>query len=237
VLHLHSVAAARLLALATLLVVILAGCGGGSDEDEPSAGAPEEPPATTPVRPDAPSTDGPDEAREDKTTSRPRARRRPARERGRERSRRRRAADRPRGDGGRTAAEPPESRGEQPTRSAFIRAADRHCRRFARRDRALREDAGNGPEELAAYYDALSELVTEIVERISLLPQPPADRATVDRYLSRVQRNASLLIRLADAVDRGNEGAVRVLARRIRTNGLRANRIARGYGFKACGSG
>lgn len=51
-----------------------------------------------------------------------------------------------------------------------------------------------------------------------------------------VERNVPLLLRLADKVADGSDRSVRTIARRIRANGLRANRIARSYGFKVCGS-
>ena len=224
--------------IAAVVAIALIGCGGSSDDSEPAASPPQGRADTTPA-PDA------EESARGERDARPARRSRPVRRSRREarrdgRARRRdpgRRAERQRTqDLSRRDEADLRARRERATRAAFIRGADRLCRRFASRERALRRRAGSSTQEQAAYYDALSRVVNDIAERIGLLRRPQADRATVDRYLTAVQRNASLLLRLADALDRGDQRGASVLTRRIRATGLRANRIARGYGFRVCGS-
>jgi hypothetical protein len=135
-----------------------------------------------------------------------------------------------------------------PTRSQFIVEADRICGNASRQlnpqqarlDATLKtEQSQDTPAHRAALGAALREetgLVRPQLDRLSALTPPPGDRAAIARYIATVAAEADLTDQFATAVEANDGPGVTRLATKLTQGKATATRLAKGYGFKICGT-
>ncbi|MDQ3958450.1 MAG: hypothetical protein M3273_09035 [Actinomycetota bacterium] len=117
----------------------------------------------------------------------------------------------------------------------FIAAADDVCREA---DEAISElSPAKDAEGIAAFLERAEEISQRLVSRLRDLEPPEGDADVIDRMIDAIERATDQLEPLAAAATAG--GGPQELGR-LQRRALRAtdevNRIARSYGFEACGS-
>ncbi len=122
------------------------------------------------------------------------------------------------------------------TRAAFARQADAACRRFRKRLLRLRPSQ-TGADQQLDFFTTMARLMDRSTREIRRLERPPAEAATIDRYVKSLSRTAQLLRRLRRAVERKDERAVKRISEGLQRNAITSNRLTKRLGFKVCGSG
>jgi ABC-type glycerol-3-phosphate transport system substrate-binding protein len=132
------------------------------------------------------------------------------------------------------------------TRAEFISKTDMQCKVSNTRTRALNEElqrvaagARNDKQllsRLAPILDRGYGPVRDNAAAFQAANPPPADAAKIEHIRKAYDRQAELVRKLAAAAQRGDVKAFMLLSTHQRIIVTRARRLARGYGFKECGS-
>lgn len=132
------------------------------------------------------------------------------------------------------------------TRAEFISKTDMQCKTSNTRTRALNEElqrvaagARNDKQllsRLAPILDRGYGPVRDNAAAFQAANPPPADAAKIEHIRKAYDRQAELVRKLAAAAKRGDVKAFMLLSTHQRIIVTRARRLARGFGFKECGS-
>jgi hypothetical protein len=133
-----------------------------------------------------------------------------------------------------------------PTRAQYVARTDRLCKASNARTRALnvqllRAAAGarNDRELLRRLAPILQRgygKVRDTAAAFQASNPPPDDAAAIERIRAAYDKQAEQLRRLAAAARAGDAARFRTLSDEQRKVVTRARRLARGYGFRECGS-
>jgi hypothetical protein len=132
------------------------------------------------------------------------------------------------------------------TRAEFISKTDMQCKASNTRTRALNTELLRAAAGARSDKQLLSRLapilargtgpVRDNAAAFQVANPPPADAAKIEHIRKAYDRQADLVRKLAAAAKRGDVKAFALLSAHQRIVVTRARRLARGYGFKECGS-
>lgn len=133
-----------------------------------------------------------------------------------------------------------------PARAQFIAQADAVCRTLKSEQAPLeaRVHALNGSSENSpSNYKALAVLLRQSVRfartadaKLQSLSKPPGDRATIEKLFAGYSEEATDATKFADALAREERGAWEAAERALTKAIARDRGLARGYGFRVCGT-
>jgi hypothetical protein len=134
-----------------------------------------------------------------------------------------------------------------PTREEYIAEADAFCKEANAEAKGMNErlqeaarSESTPRKQLAAIVPILEEGY-EVQRRsrseFKQIPHPPADREIVQRMHAAFDAQTDLVGRLLEAAEEGDLARFRTLTREQDRVKVEARGLARGYGFKECGSG
>jgi hypothetical protein len=90
---------------------------------------------------------------------------------------------------------------------------------------------------VAATFRQSTQVASPLLDRLRTIAPPPSDGAAMAKYLSGVASQITLIDKFADAVLANDAEAVTTLGHEITQGKASVNALARGLGFKICGSG
>lgn len=133
-----------------------------------------------------------------------------------------------------------------PTRASYIEKTDALCEDSNKRTLKLNRDLQRAAETAEGNADLLKRLapilrrgygsVRDNAIAFRAVEAPPADEARIERIRKAYDRQADLARKLADAAADGDSARFRSVSAQQRRLVVSARRLARGYGFKECGS-
>ncbi|MGH2898299.1 MAG: hypothetical protein ACRDMZ_06455 [Solirubrobacteraceae bacterium] len=130
-----------------------------------------------------------------------------------------------------------------PTKAAYIAGADGICRDTQKTidpieadlDALPKDGAGRGePAQIAPILDRTLAAARAGFERLTALPAPVEDSATLDRWLASTEESFAALEELQDAVAANDRAQAEAPARKVDALSGEQRTLARRYGFKAC---
>jgi hypothetical protein len=123
------------------------------------------------------------------------------------------------------------------SKAEFARRGDELCREFSKvRDLVAEQiDATADPGEQARLLRKIAGASEEALRGFDAMPKPERDQDELARYLGTARENLVLVRRAAEALDEGKGEEAHALLQNAADASEKANRIAQGYGFKACG--
>ena len=134
-------------------------------------------------------------------------------------------------DRGDKEAKPPD---DAARKASFVTRADAVCTKFA--ERTAQEPEAQTRRGPARQVTETRETAAATLDELRRLDPPKADRQILDRYFALVEGSVrDLLPRLERAVEGGREAEAEKLFAEVRARGAEAGRLARQYGFRACG--
>jgi len=130
-------------------------------------------------------------------------------------------------------------------RARYIARADRIC--FRHRGRAAHfqhqlarlADAPSSTEndrKAATVMRNAGQLLSEVLDLLGRLSPPPGDEAAIRAYFDAMRQEIDLVNKEARALEALDASRVRHLDSQLRNAISEVKQIARGYGFRACGS-
>lgn len=128
------------------------------------------------------------------------------------------------------------------TKAQFIARADPICRAgnmkldaiAARVDSVLK--GASGTKAGTAMFRQAVALTRTYVVQLQTLPEPPADKPTLSKWLAALGESATDLKKVADAVASEDTAAERAALEAGQKAKALSHGIAQGYGFKVCGA-
>ena len=140
-----------------------------------------------------------------------------------------------------TAPEAGTKSGETPTKRKFLREADAICAEARRRAAPISAavDRLIANEDAAGVADQLRKalpIADELLRKMRALGSPKGDEAIVRRYLAIVAEQKGRIPSLVEALEAEDISTIEVLAAELREGNRKADRLARRYGFKKCGT-
>ena len=223
-------------AAALVLAVAAAGCGGDSAGGDRGSGGSvtqeerEETEFSAPERDRAAVKDRTTAQKPRRTKSKPRTKRAAEKRK----SPTVKKPDRPEGARDRDPSPPRADRGRE--KRLFVARADRLCRAFQIRSRALQERPTSTREEQLTYLASVRRLLQRTLDRLRALDTPEDGQHKVLAYLRSVDRTVDTLELLRDAIERGDAARARSLQERLVRLSRSGKRSAGSYGFRVCGS-
>ena len=134
-----------------------------------------------------------------------------------------------------------------PTKEDYIAEADTLCKESNARAKALNERSveavkgrSSGKEQLRALAPILREgyaLQRNDMEEFEAIEPPADDREVIDRLTTAYGEQTALVGRMLDAAEATDVQRFNALQKEHQRVKTRARGLARGYGFKECGSG
>ena len=124
------------------------------------------------------------------------------------------------------------------TRDEVIAQGDAACAEFRRKAKPL-VDQLLGSSDLGAQAGTLRELAGAAqtpVQRLATVRPPPDGRQALDAYVILASEQIAVIRRAADQLDKGDKASARALLPSVLEKAARLRSLARGYGFKVCGS-
>ena len=102
----------------------------------------------------------------------------------------------------------------------------------------IRNTASNSADlnQLADLYREGADTTQSEADQIRQLEPPTADQEIISQMLSAVDGEVGQLNEMADAVEADNTDQMSVVNSQLQTTAAKAKGMARGYGFKVCGS-
>jgi hypothetical protein len=134
---------------------------------------------------------------------------------------------------------PPRALPAAPTRSEYVTAAEPVCKA----ETLAHQGVLRGVEEMveegrlrpaAARLRRAGAALRAAVERLAVLPRPPADRARLARWFGYAGGGSRLLGKMATALDGGDRRRAQRLAAVLIGETKRANATVVGFGFDYC---
>lgn len=125
------------------------------------------------------------------------------------------------------------------SKAEYIRRGDDLCREFRKTSDPLNKqiDRTNDPAEQARLLREGADALDKTLQGFDALPKPHGDEKALTDYLELGRQNVLLVRRAADALAAGNAREASALLQTGVAATNRARGIAKGYGFKVCGSG
>jgi hypothetical protein len=149
------------------------------------------------------------------------------------------------GDGDDTTTTVTAQSGKPLTKSEYIARADAICQRGRESTAGLFQEleqagssvtTGEDADHVADLLREAADQGTRVYDDLKALTPPRGDAEIIDNYLSTGFGAVVLLDNLADAYDSEDSEQISPLQSEIRTEALKAEGIAQGYGFKVCGA-
>jgi hypothetical protein len=135
---------------------------------------------------------------------------------------------------------------DQEVKADYVETADRICAIHVKRDAPLQarlveltrpgtpdsEYLGEG----AGLQQRRSRLRSRLADRLRALPDQPADRVGLEKYLAGLDQVAALQQRLSVIARQGDRARYDALVEELNPIAFKTQGIAQGYGFTVCGS-
>jgi hypothetical protein len=135
---------------------------------------------------------------------------------------------------------------QRPTKAQFIGEADAICRTLKSEQAPLKARVralNASSENLPAAYKALAPLLRQSVgfartadSKLQALPKPPGDAGRIEKLLTGYSEEAADVTNFADALGKEERGAWEASEKALAKALARDRGLARGYGFKVCGT-
>ena len=136
-----------------------------------------------------------------------------------------------------------------PTKAEFIARADSICRQSktkydpqvkaakAALSAEQKQDSAANRHALGAALNQEAQIAATVLNQLRALQPPPGDGATIGSYFDSVGTNINLAHQFVNAIDNNNVQALQTISQQLNRVTATAERQAKSYGFKVCGSG
>jgi hypothetical protein len=122
-------------------------------------------------------------------------------------------------------------------RATYIGQADALCKTAnARQQILVRRAQGLPTTKLPPILRKQAKIAAALATNLRKLRPPIGDRLTVRRFVRAVQKLSTYSLAVANAIATNRASAARTLAAKLRLARQRETLLARGYGYKICGS-
>lgn len=123
------------------------------------------------------------------------------------------------------------------SRSEVIARGDEFCRQLREtRDREANAAEGAAPEAQGRALHTIADAAEHTADQFDALEVPAADRDVIRNYVAMAREQLVLIRRAADSLEQGDAAEANTLLQSGSKTAAQLRRIARGYGFKVCGS-